>query len=98
MSNRPDHADAVPAALAYLIEPARLYGRDSDDVNVANFVLRASPNDLAYLSSLADRIRLAGHAPAINVWLREVDWIDTPIAGDIDTLMGVLDGLGLQFE
>lgn len=88
----------LPDELSYLVEPALEYGRFQFDEHIFSFLDSATPEQMDELASIAERVRLNDHYPAVNRFLDQYPVTDYEQASCLYFLFGVLDYADLSFE
>lgn len=88
----------LPDELSYLVESALEYGRFQLDEHIFNFLDSATPKQMQELASIAERVRLNDHYPAVNRFLDQYPITDHEQAACLYFLFGVLDHADLSFE
>ncbi len=94
----PGILNELPGELSYLVEPALEYGRFQFDEHIFNFLDTATPEQMEELASVAERVRLNDHYPAVNRFLDQYPITDHEQASCLYFLFGVLDYADLSFE
>lgn len=88
----------LPAELSYLVEPALDFGRFQLDEHICNFLDSATPKQMEELASVAERVRLYDHYPAVNHFLDAHPITDHEQAARLYFLFSVMDHADLSFE
>ena len=88
----------LPDELSYLVEPALEYGRFQFDEHIFNFLDSATPAQMEELASVAERVRLSDHYPAVNRFLDQYPVTHHEQTSCLYFLFGVLDFADLSFE
>ena len=88
----------LPDELSYLVKPALEYGRFQFDEHIFNFLDSATSEQMDELASVAERVRLNDHYPAVNRFLDRYPITDHEQASCLYFLFGVLDYADLSFE
>jgi hypothetical protein len=88
----------LPDDLSYLIAPALKYGRFHPDVQMIQFLGRATSDELEELAMIADRVLANNHYPAVICFLDQYPIDVYQEAANLYFLFGVLDYADLHFD
>jgi hypothetical protein len=90
--------DNVPSELAYLVDPAGVYGVYCTEKDICDFLESANDDDMQTLSDIAKTIRQNGDFERINKWLDVFPMSTHPEACHVYFLLGLLDHAGFKFQ
>jgi hypothetical protein len=88
----------LPDDLSYLAEPALEYGRFQFDEHIFDFLESATPKQMEELASVAERVRINDHYPAVNRFLDKHPITEHEQTACLYFLFLVLDYAELSFE
>lgn len=88
----------LPPELEYLIEPALKYGIHYDDDDRFEFLQRATPDEMAELTRIAERYRKNEHADPVGDFFDDFPITDYPESAKLYWLFGIMGDAGLPLD